>query len=64
MYDESDSVLLLLLVTGPCEFLVMYDETRLFRFIATVTGPCEFLVMYDFNNYTLIGLTLQDPVNF
>ena len=37
----------MLVVTGPCEFLVMYDYQLDLRATNQVTGPCEFLVMYD-----------------
>ena len=48
MYDNSIQDINLLVVTGPCEFLVMYDLVSFILLLQMVTGPCEFLVMYDF----------------
>ena len=47
MYDEWKQCKKLILVTGPCEFLVMYDLKMDLLILLMVTGPCEFLVMYD-----------------
>ena len=47
MYDYIYHMDKLILVTGPCEFLVMYDLQIHMVCHKMVTGPCEFLVMYD-----------------
>ena len=64
MYDQIFYNFCVIIVTGPCEFLVMYDIWNGNRIRNIVTGPCEFLVMYDIYEEIVEEQPLQDPVNF
>ena len=53
-----------MIVTGPCELLVMYNRHYTSLIVWLVTGPCELLVMYNNKIRFVIRKGLQDPVNF
>ena len=55
---------MLIMVTGPCEFLVMYDIKPFIIKSIIVTGPCEFLVMYDGIGLILKVIIVTGPCEF
>ena len=53
-----------MVVTGPCEFLVMYGWPKVVCQQAIVTGPCEFLVMYGYACATIFRSPVTGPCEF